>query len=292
MKKIVSLISTGAILAFGLVSVASPLASALDEVAIGSKFYQTGWPSSPEYAEAVANAYGKTSTDIIDLDTFDFETITGLDANGTMPGSAENFTSWPVGTYRYGANLLTVNMANNNIQDVSWVGDMPLLQKLDLGNNFIDDISFLSSLTNLEWLNLEGNEWCYFQDDDSFFPAEGVIPFEGGCKIEYDIHGLNDISVLEGLMNLKYVNLSHTQTGDQQGTIKILTDRCVTVILADGTVAPLPSACTYGADEPGLEAPVTGVGDTNNFNLVMMAVFGVAAALSFSLFWTVRKKRD
>lgn len=57
----------------------------------------------------------------------------------------------------YATRLKVLDLANNEISDITPLADLTGLQKLDLANNKISDITPLVKLTGLQELNLRGN---------------------------------------------------------------------------------------------------------------------------------------
>ncbi|MEG3959645.1 leucine-rich repeat domain-containing protein, partial [Microcoleus sp. herbarium2] len=99
-------------------------------------------------------------------------------------------------------NLTTLDLYNNQITDISFLGSLTHLTELDLYNNQITDISFLGLLTNLTELDLFDNQIT----DISFLGSlTNLIILNLGCN------QITDISALRKLTHLKKLELFDNQ---------------------------------------------------------------------------------
>jgi len=105
----------------------------------------------------------------------------------------------------YAANLMSLDLGDNQISDISALSGLTNLECLDLGENQISDISALSGLTNLKSLDLWGNQ------------ISDISALSGLTNLECLYLGENqisDISALSGLTNLKSLDLWCNQISD------------------------------------------------------------------------------
>lgn len=84
---------------------------------------------------------------------------------------------------KYCPDMMTLDLSHNDIDDISFLLDMPKLRVLLLGDNDIEDVSYLSQLRDLEYLELFKNK-------------------------------IKDVSPLASLQNLLDLNLSHNHIDD------------------------------------------------------------------------------
>jgi internalin A len=121
----------------------------------------------------------------------------------------------------------SLDLSNNEIDNISFLQDLKQLTKLDLRHTQINDISFLKGLKQLTKLNLRWNQI----DDISFLKdlkqlAEldlgynqiNDISFLKGLKqltaLDLEGNGITEVSILEDLEQLKILNLSGNQIDD------------------------------------------------------------------------------
>jgi len=102
-------------------------------------------------------------------------------------------------------NLTTLNLYHNRITDISFLGSLINLTKLYLNNNQITDISILGSLTNLTTLHLGYNQIT----DISFLGSLTNL-----TTLELDYNQITDISILGSLTNLTTLHLENNQITD------------------------------------------------------------------------------
>lgn len=84
---------------------------------------------------------------------------------------------------KYCPDMMALDLSHNDIDDISFLLDMPKLRVLLLGDNDIEDVSYLSQLRDLEYLELFKNK-------------------------------IKDVSPLASLQNLLDLNLSHNHIDD------------------------------------------------------------------------------
>ncbi|MEG4344059.1 leucine-rich repeat domain-containing protein [Microcoleus sp. A003_D6] len=99
-------------------------------------------------------------------------------------------------------NLTTLDLGDNKISDISVLGSLTNLTTLNLGNNRITDISFLGSLTNLTTLNLNGNRIT----DISFLGSLTNL-----TTLNLNGNQITDISFFGSLTNLTALYLNSSQ---------------------------------------------------------------------------------
>ncbi|MEG4184916.1 leucine-rich repeat domain-containing protein, partial [Microcoleus sp. Pol14D6] len=99
-------------------------------------------------------------------------------------------------------NLTTLDLNNNQISDISFLGSLTNLTTLDLNNNQISDISFLGSLTNLTTLDLSNNQIS----DISFLGSLTNL-----TELHLSGNRISDISFLGSLTNLTELRLNDNQ---------------------------------------------------------------------------------
>jgi internalin A len=102
-------------------------------------------------------------------------------------------------------NLTTLNLCRNQISDISFLGSLTNLTTLYLGGNRITDISFLGSLTNLTKLYLSHNQIT----DISFLGSLTNL-----TKLHLNWNQITDISFLGSLTNLTKLELYKNQITD------------------------------------------------------------------------------
>ena len=103
----------------------------------------------------------------------------------------------------HAVNLITLDLRNNPISDVSPLSGLTNLTTLDLVHTSISDVSPLSGLTNLRTLDLRNN------------PISDVSPLSGLTNLTtLDlVHtSISDVSPLLGLTNLTTLNLAYTSS--------------------------------------------------------------------------------
>jgi Leucine-rich repeat (LRR) protein len=105
--------------------------------------------------------------------------ITNADMASLISLDIENSNIKDLSGLENAINLQTLNLDNNQISDISCIENLKNLNELDLSNNLIHDITSLSELNNLSKLKLRNNP-------------------------------LNDLSPLESLSSLIFLDLSHT----------------------------------------------------------------------------------
>lgn len=101
--------------------------------------------------------------------------------------------------------LQSLNLYNNELEDISFLIHLTSLQKLDLSHNKFKDISPLVRLTNLRELNLGNN------DIDDYSYLQELKQLE---SLTLSANFIKDISFLENLTNLKYLNINYNQIKD------------------------------------------------------------------------------
>src|SRR5262245_53416044 len=101
--------------------------------------------------EAVVRQYvfEKKNTDapLVEEDVKNISTITGKGKGITNLQGLEKCFS-----------LALLDLANNQVEDVSALKELKNLQSLDLSQNKIKDVTPLADLTGLQWLNLAENQ--------------------------------------------------------------------------------------------------------------------------------------
>ncbi|MHC6181195.1 leucine-rich repeat domain-containing protein [Clostridium sp. JNZ X4-2] len=178
--------------------------------------------------EAVRDSIGKPEGTLYKSDV---DKITELDVTGKNIldlGGIENLTS-----------LETLNLTSNrklNVDTISKLNELPHLEYLDLSSTPVDDLSVLSGLSHLQSLKLYMNSKY-----DGFANLDGLKSLTNLKELDLsdnpigDINGLkdltnleklnledtcstnttiSDISVLSGLKNLQYLNLSRNNVED------------------------------------------------------------------------------
>jgi internalin A len=103
------------------------------------------------------------------------------------------------------SSMTTLDLTNNQITDISFLGSLTNLTTLDLSWNRITDFSFLGSLTNLTRLDLCGNQIS----DISFLGSLTNL-----TTLHLSRNQITDISALRSLTNLTTLNLSRNQISD------------------------------------------------------------------------------
>lgn len=100
---------------------------------------------------------------------------------------------------KYMVNLSRLNLNGNNISDLSFAEDLPMLSDLRLEGNPVSDISPLARLTKLEYVCLRDT------------PVEDLSPLAGLTNLtELDLGGAGaalDLSPLASMTKLEYLNL-------------------------------------------------------------------------------------
>ena len=95
--------------------------------------------------------------------------------------------------------------ALNKPEGQIYKSDLQSLTSLDLADNNISDISVLSGLSNLEWLDLSGNNIIYIS------PLFGLTKLE---TLDLTTNNISDISALSGLSNLEWLSLHGNNISD------------------------------------------------------------------------------
>lgn len=139
------------------------------------------WENS-EFFGAARTALKKPDGDIMPSDV---ASITTLDLSGTpstILGPGRTLTA--IGDIKYFTGLTSLNLSNNEIEDIRALSGLTKLTILDLSNNKIKDISVLAGMTSkLDTLRLENNN-------------------------------ISDISTLRGLKNSAKLDLSGNDIAD------------------------------------------------------------------------------
>jgi internalin A len=102
-------------------------------------------------------------------------------------------------------SMTTLDLNDNQITDISFLGSLTNLTTLNLNHNQITDISFLGSLTNLTTLHLSWNRIT----DISFLGSLTNLTTLYLCGNQ-----ITDISILGSLTNLTTLNLNSNQITD------------------------------------------------------------------------------
>jgi Leucine-rich repeat (LRR) protein len=105
-------------------------------------------------------------------------------------------------------NLTELYLDNNKITDISVLSTLTNLTELKLNNNKITDISILSILTNLTELELNNNQ---------ITDINGLSTLTNLTKLYLHDNKITDISVLSTLTNLTRLSLSNIQITDISG---------------------------------------------------------------------------
>ena len=124
------------------------------------------------------------------------------------------------------AQLSYLGIWNNRINDLSPISNLTSLIYLNCSDNLITDISLLSNLINLQELHISGNlissivelsqssqESLLFKSEMSSFYTPAVY-YTGSGESDEKQGGLFDIQALEGLVNLRALNLSSNVIAD------------------------------------------------------------------------------
>lgn len=176
--------------------------------------------SDPRLDAAFRETSGKLSGHLLRLD---MQRILKMDASGRGIVEVEGFSE--------AYNLQSLDLSNNEIEDLWQVGDLLNLFELDLSGNRISDISYLSRLTKLIELDLSDNllsdpELANDSATDAISVFSDLKPtsttgilgsLQSIQTLEIlDIAGneIRDLSVLTNLSALKEVDLSGNQVGD------------------------------------------------------------------------------
>ncbi|MEG5032177.1 leucine-rich repeat domain-containing protein [Microcoleus sp. AT3-D2] len=101
------------------------------------------------------------------------------------------------------SSMTTLDLSDNRITDISFLGSLTNLTTLHLGHNEITDISILGSLTNLTTLHLGGNKIT----DISILGSLTNL-----TTLHLDYNQITDISILGSLTNLTTLNLGDHRT--------------------------------------------------------------------------------
>ena len=103
------------------------------------------------------------------------------------------------------SSMTTLDLGDNRITDISFLGSLTNLTTLDLNSNQITDISFLGSLTNLTTLDL----WYNQITDISFLGSLTNL-----TTLSLNSNQITDISILGSLTNLTTLHLSYNRITD------------------------------------------------------------------------------
>ncbi|MEG3966849.1 leucine-rich repeat domain-containing protein [Microcoleus sp. T2B6] len=103
------------------------------------------------------------------------------------------------------SSMTKLDLSDNEITDISFLGSLTNLTTLDLSDNEITDISFLGSLTNLTTLYLYSSQIT----DISFLGSLTNL-----TTLYLSSNQITDISFLGSLTNLTTLDLSHNQISD------------------------------------------------------------------------------
>lgn len=101
--------------------------------------------------------------------------------------------------------LRVLNLSDNNIRNISFIGKFSNLSYLSLKNNFIGDLTPLLSLSSLSFLDISGN------------PLENINPIgllSGLSSLNLSNCSLSDISAVGSLTNLSYIDISGNNISD------------------------------------------------------------------------------
>ncbi len=103
------------------------------------------------------------------------------------------------------SNVISLNIASIVIKDLTLIGKLFNLKKLDLYKNEIKNISILENLKNIEELYLSNNQIT------NIFILENLKNIK---NLELSNNQITDISSLENLKQLEYIDLSNNQITD------------------------------------------------------------------------------
>lgn len=126
-------------------------------------------------------------------------------------------------------SLISLNLENNNIKDITGLADLTSLRNLQLSNNQIEDISTLALLPDLFSITLAENNIsnidCLKQfDSEKYYSLDlsgnqivdisSVSNLKNIISINLNDNKISDIKALENLGNLKYLKLENNKIND------------------------------------------------------------------------------
>jgi Leucine-rich repeat (LRR) protein len=101
--------------------------------------------------------------------------------------------------------IVTIDLSENNIEDISCLAKLPNLKSIILSNNTIKDLGSLSSFHNLEYINLNKN---FLKDINCLSQLPNLI------YLSLNDNQITDITSLCFLNRLTILNLSHNAIED------------------------------------------------------------------------------
>ena len=126
---------------------------------------------------------------------------------------SKTHTSEDFDVLRYCYNLLALDLGHNDIDDISFLSELPQLRVLILGRNRIEDISVLAQLTQLEYAELFSNR---IRDVSALSeltglldlnltnnPVQSLAPLHGMTALERLWCGMNDNLTRFGILTMR-----------------------------------------------------------------------------------------
>ncbi len=125
------------------------------------------------------------------------------------------------------SRIVSLDLSNNNIQEVSWLSCLPSLKELNLSDNQIDSLVWFPLMKNLEKLDLARNKlkdlswidilkgiielqlWENFLEDLTWIDQLQQLK-----KLWVELNKIKDIDVLQYLDQLKEVNAKYNNIKD------------------------------------------------------------------------------
>ncbi len=124
-------------------------------------------------------------------------------------------------------SLTSLNLGNNNINDISFLKNLKNLQLLTLNNNNIEDISVLKNLKNLKSLYIYKNKISNLSSLSGLKNLKNLALFSNNIsniealskltnleRLTISFNKISNLSPLKNLTNLKYLNSNYSKIED------------------------------------------------------------------------------
>ncbi len=155
------------------------------------------------------------------IDSAEDVTVTHLAAITELDLNDKSISALKSGDFEGLTSLISLDLADNSISDISSISGLTTLTSLDLGDNSIIDISAVSGLTALTSLDLYENSiinisavsgltsltWLSL-DENSISDISSVSELTKLTRLFLDSNSISDVSPLEGLTSLNTLYLS------------------------------------------------------------------------------------
>lgn len=147
----------------------------------------------------------------------DFLTIEDIEMIEDLDLSAEKLMS--IRDLSIFCNLKELNIAFNNISDISPLGNLRKLEKLNLSTNIklSDHLDTIKSIFNLNQLKSLDLSSCCLYDSD----IEGIGKLKSLTKLDLSYNRIKDIVELKSLVNLRVLLLNGNQISDISGLCEL-----------------------------------------------------------------------